>query len=187
MNIAQPKKLQVFDFDDTLFRIPTFSAIDSVNARIEYRGEPYQFYDSENSLNHRKYNIQLIGPVHEKYLECAQDPDCMQILITHRVEQLRTRINTILERAGVNMNKIFILGRVSDKSTIVNSILEKFTSINEIEIFEDSIDQIVKYQNEIKYQGRAQLNTWIVDKSKMFKVESHILLSNQHRINLKSI
>jgi hypothetical protein len=187
MDILQPTKLQVFDFDDTLFRIPTFSAIDSVNARIEYENQPYKFYDAEVSLNHRKYNIQLIEPVYTKYLEGAQDPNCMQILITHRVERLREKINFILERSNIKMSKIFILGRVSNKSEIVNNMLDQIKSINKIEIFEDSIDQIVKYQKEIKFNNRAQLDIWIVDKSKMFKLETFMLVSNQQRITLKSI
>jgi len=178
------KKLQVFDLDDTILRIPTFSAVNPNEAAIIYGENPYQFYDSPESLDYRKYNIQLIEPVYEEYLK--ERENSYQVLITHRVPEVGVEIHFILNAIDMSFNEIAMLGRKSEKSEVISNILKRIDTIEEIEIFEDSLIQIESYQRNIKLGKNQKLTFWFVDKSKIFKI-SNINLTDHKRIKLKTI
>jgi hypothetical protein len=178
------KKLQVFDLDDTLLRIPTFASVSPTESIELYGGDPYSFYDSPQSLDYNKYNIQLIEPVYEKYL--AEKGSSYQALITHRVKELGGTIDFILKSLDFDFNQISMLGRKSKKALVVNSILKEVETIKEIEIFEDSLVQINEYQQNLKLKADQTLTFWFVDKSKIFKL-GNITISEEKRINLKTI
>jgi hypothetical protein len=178
------KKLQIFDLDDTILRIPTFSALNPNIAIAEYDSNPYIFYDSAESLDYSKYNIQLIEPVYQEYLNWKGKS--YQALITHRVPELAGELADILIKIDMTFDEIKMLGRKSEKSKEVNKILEKNREIMEIEIFEDSLIQIESYQKNIKLEPHQTLTFWFVDKSKMFKI-GNINLTDHKRINLKTI
>jgi predicted RNA-binding protein len=178
------KKLQVFDLDDTILRIPTFAAISPADSIKIYNGDPYQFYDSPESLDCSKYNIQLIEPVYEKYLQ-AKD-DAHQVLITHRVGDLMEQLFFILGAVDIDFNQVSMLGRKSKKANVVNKILEQYSTIEEIEIFEDSLVQIDEYQRGLNLKPGQKLTFWFVDKSKIFKL-GNIIISEEERINLKTL
>lgn len=178
------KKLQVFDLDDTILRIPTFASINPKECIELYNEDPYRFYDSLESLDYNKYNIQLIEPVYQKYLEAKHNS--YQVLITHRVEELRNPLEFILKSLDFDFDRVEMLGRKSKKALIVNEILDKIKSIEEIEIFEDSLVQIDEYQKNLKLKNRHRVTFWFVDKSKMFKL-GNIKISEEERIKLKTI
>ena len=178
------EKLQIFDLDDTLLRIPTFAAVPPAKAKYQYLDNPYQFYDSVESLDYKKYNIQLIEPVYEKYLE-AKDSS-YQALITHRVKELYSKLKFILKALDFDFNQVEMLGRKSKKAKIVNKILDRIETIKEIEIFEDSLVQINEYQKYLKLKEGQTLTFWFVDKSKIFKL-GNITISEEKRIKLKTI
>lgn len=178
------KKLQIFDLDDTILRIPTFSAITPVESIDKYSGDPYRFYDARESLDYGKYNIQLIQPVYEEYLNSKGWSH--QVLITHRVEELNSQVSFILDAVDMQFDEKYLLGRKGHKADVVNEILAKFPQVEEVEIFEDSVDQIISYKEKIKLRPNQSLTFWFVDKSKIFKLGT-ISITESKRIKLKTV
>ena len=67
MNMQQIKVLQVFDLDETFFRMPGYTSKKSVESEGLTFSHPYDFYDHPASLCENAHNIQLIGPVYEAW------------------------------------------------------------------------------------------------------------------------
>lgn len=185
-------RLQAFDFDDTLFRIPTYTSKTHIESLGYGFGNPYEFYDHEISLDESLHNIQLISPVYDAWKEGSEDESCMQLLITHRVEGVRGAIMKVLEARKMHFDKIFILGRVTEKVDSMKEIMDLLPNLKTIEIYEDSIDQIIRYQdfgqrvNNLLYINQKpylDIKIYIVDKSKMYQIEN-VKLSDKKRIVL---
>ena len=185
-------RLQVFDFDDTLFRIPTYTSKTHIEALGYGFGNPYEFYDHEISLDESLHNIQLISPVYDAWKEGSEDESCMQLLITHRVEGVRDAVMKVLDARNMHFDKIFILGRVTEKVDSMKEIIKVLPNLETIEIYEDSIDQIIRYQefgnsyNNLLYLSKKpylNIKIYIVDKSKMYRIEN-VKLSEKTRITL---
>lgn len=185
-------RLQVFDFDDTLFRIPTYTSKIHIEALGYGFADPYEFYDHEISLDESLHNIQLIGPVYDAWKEGKEDPSCMQLLITHRVVEVEEAVMKVLDARNMSFDRIFILGRKTEKVDSMKEIIKVLPNLETIEIYEDSIDQIIRYQeffqylNELLYINNKpcpESKIYIVDKSKMYRIEN-VKLSEKKRITL---
>ena len=185
-------RLQVFDFDDTLFRIPTYTSKTHLEGLGFKFNDPYEFYDHNISLDESLHNIQLIGPVYDAWKEGKDDPSCMQILITHRVVAVEEALMKVLDARNMSFDRIFILSRKTEKVDSMKEIINILPNLKKIEIYEDSIDQIIKYQefgnrfNNLLYLSKKPylgIKIYIVDKSTMYQIEN-VQLSEKKRIVL---
>jgi hypothetical protein len=185
-------RLQVFDFDDTLFRIPTYTSKTHLEGLGFEFNDPYEFYDHNISLDESLHNIQLISPVYDAWKEGKSDPTCMQILITHRVTAVEEALMKVLDKRGMSFDKIFILSRKTEKVVSTQEVIRTLPNLVEVEVYEDSIDQIIRYQEFFNYLNdllsineKTGLNPkiYIVDKSKMYQIQN-VQLSDPRRITL---
>jgi hypothetical protein len=181
-------KLHVFDLDETLFRMPGYTSKKHSESDLLKFNTPYEFYDHPESLCEETHNIQLIAPVYECYREAALDPKQYVVLITHRVEELKNKIFSILIKRNIDFDDIFFLGRKTKKSKTLAKILDELPDLEEVHIYEDSIAQLDDYQNFFDTQQKLgismpKLTMYIVDKSKMYIIEN-ISISNEKRIKL---
>jgi hypothetical protein len=185
-------RLQVFDFDDTLFRIPTYTSKIHLEGLGYTFNDPYEFYDHNISLDETLHNIQLIGPVYDAWKEGKEDPSCMQLLITHRVVEVEEALMKVLAARNMSFDRIFILSRKTEKVDSMKEIMKVLPNLETIEIYEDSIDQIIRYQefgngyNNLLYLSKKpylNIKIYIVDKSKMYRIEN-VKLSEKKRIIL---
>jgi hypothetical protein len=190
------KELYVFDLDETFLRVPSYTTkklIEEKHPYIEFK-DPYEFYDNHLSLCDDMNHIQLIEPVFREWEIANADLSCAHALITHRVKSLKDVILSLLKKKGVSFDHNYFLGRVSEKVLIIDHLLKTEydpTLIQTIKIFEDSIDQIYRYQKwfadslnnlEIDY-SKIDIQYWIVDKARMFRI-NEIELSDKRRITL---
>jgi hypothetical protein len=182
-------ELYIFDLDETLLRVPSYTTrglIEKENPGVIF-DSPYSFYDNPLSLCDKLNNIQLIEPVFREWEEANADLDCAHVLITHRVDDLQETVIDLLKRKGVTFDYTYFLGRASSKSETVDYLLTFIydpRTITKIKIFEDSIDQIFKYQqyfNNLVYN--IDIEYWIVDKARVFKI-GDVQLSDKKRITL---
>lgn len=190
--MSNTRLLQVFDLDETFFRMPGYvgkTQVEEYGLRFDH---PYDFYDHPISLSEIVYNIQLITPVYEAWKWGKEQPDTISVLITHRVESLRDQVMAILTGRGVTFDQAFFLGRKSSKAEAVREILKQNSSIQEVRLYEDSIQQIDIYQKFFEEVNRqrdlAELpdyvyKTYIVDKSKVYRIEE-VKLSEETKIEL---
>jgi hypothetical protein len=179
--------LLVFDFDETLFRMPGYTdrfSVERLNPDLSFP-TPYSFYDHPSSMDPEIHNIQLIGPVYEDWKAASEDPNTRTILITHRTEELRPCAQRLLDMHGIKFDEMYFLGRQSEKIETLYTELEYFPEVREISIYEDSLEQLIKYQDfffEYTWQARQPkqlagalgllpnpytLNMNFVDKSKV--------------------
>jgi hypothetical protein len=185
-------RLQVFDFDDTLFRIPTYTSKIHLEGLGYTFNDLYEFYDHNISLDESLHNIQLIGPVYDAWKEGKDDPSCMQLLITHRVLEVEEALMKVLNKRDLSFDKIFILSRKTEKVDSMQEVIKTLSNLETVEIYEDSIDQIIRYQEFFQYldellhinnKKSLESKIYIVDKSKMYRIEN-VKLSEKKRITL---
>lgn len=191
-------KIFVFDFDETLFRMPGYTdrfSVERLNPELNFP-DPYSFYDHPSSMDPEIHNIQLIGPVYEDWLRASQDPEAITILITHRTEELRPCADRLLEKYGIVFDRCYFLGRTTEKILILKSELEKTPTLREISVYEDSLEQLSKYQVFFyEYVAKIQrsatslsslisLNMQFVDKSKVISLKNFVT-GESRRIELK--
>jgi len=151
--------LNVFDFDETLFRVPGFTSSEAKGK------EPYEWYDSPESLD-PKFNIRGIANV----IERTKD-DCLNYLVTHRVQATQARVIDILAEHKIRFNKTYFLGRNSKKADTVLELMRE-TDADTGTIFEDSLWEIIQYTAYFLDAGITQsVDFFFVDKSKIIKID----------------
>jgi hypothetical protein len=169
------KELNVFDFDETLFRVPNFCSKTYLEKKIPtlYFEKPYDFFDNSASLDLELFNIFAIKPSFEKFKESLSSDDSNTIIITHRTQNLKKDIISILKKFGIiNFNNIYTLGRKKSKVEILEKIIKENSSILKVNIWEDSIQQLNEYSKFNFIEKNIEVSYYFVDKSRIFKVES---------------
>lgn len=182
-------ELSIFDLDDTILRIPSYTSKKFLDTYLghNYLDTPYSFYDNQVSLDESIFDIYLIEPVVKAWEESYVDLAAASVLITHRSDKLKERILDLLAKRGIYFDKSYFLGRKLEKIEILEELLTSefdCRNLTRIKIFEDSIDQIFKYQQYFKSKNLAvDIEYWIVDKSRIFKI-SEVSLTNKQKIKL---
>jgi len=200
-------RILVFDFDETLFRMPGYTdrlSVERLYPELNFP-TPYSFYDHPTSMDPEIHNIQVIGPVYEDWKTASQDPTARTILITHRTEELRPCAQRLLDIHGIKFDTMYFLGRTCEKITILEKELSYLPDVKNIIVYEDSLEQLGKYQNfyyeytkkiyQEKYQHQSLevkdffedfifLNMQFVDKSKVIGLHE-FSTGETRRIELK--
>ena len=152
--------LNVFDFDDTLFRVPNYTVAEAKGS------EPYTWFDSSESLDQR-FNIRGISNT----VQHTGDIEAVNVLITHRVEECKDRVNELLAETGIEFDESYFLGRGSHKADTVLQILERI-SVESITIFEDTLWEVICYARILDSAKISQTVRFaFVDKSKVIYIE----------------
>jgi hypothetical protein len=130
--------------------------------------------------------------VYDAWKEGKDDPSCMQLLITHRVLEVEEALMKVLNKRDLSFDKIFILSRKTEKVDSMQEVIKTLSNLETVEIYEDSIDQIIRYQEFFQYldellhinnKKSLESKIYIVDKSKMYRIEN-VKLSEKKRITL---
>jgi hypothetical protein len=153
-------RILVFDFDETLFRMPGYTdrfSVERIRPELKFP-DPYSFYDHPSSMDPEIHNIQLIGPVYEDWKAASEDPNARVILVTHRTEELRPCAELLLKMHGIVFDTSYFLGRKSEKIFILEKELSQLPNIKEISVYEDSLEQLIKYQ-DFFYEKVTRLKT----------------------------
>jgi hypothetical protein len=161
--------LNVFDFDDTLFRIPSHTT----DRDFDLKGDVHTWYDNPVSLDFTKHKTQLI----ETVSNCAS-PTSHNIIITRRIHELNDVIRGVLRHYKVEdmFHAVFTIGHNSEKSYVLRNFLmnqyENGQSYERIEIYEDSMHQILKYKELFEPMFRTPVQYYFVDKTHLIQVDS---------------
>jgi hypothetical protein len=168
--------LKVFDFDDTLFRVPNYTASEAE------RIEPYAWFDSPESLSDR-FGIRGIKNSHDRVAETGST----SILVTHRVEACREAVMIVLEAAGLEFDEVHFLGRESAKADCVMHFVEG-TNIERITIFEDTLWEILSYALKFDEAKISQEVDFVfVDKSKIINIGWHEALALAKSVTVEKL
>lgn len=141
-------RILVFDFDETLFRMPGYTdrfSVERLYPELTFP-TPYSFYDHPTSMDPSIHNIQLIGAVYEDWKKASQEKNTRTILITHRTEELRPCAEKLLDKHEIVFDESYFLGRLSEKIQTLEKELSLLPNVKDIVIYEDSMEQLIKYQ-----------------------------------------
>jgi hypothetical protein len=153
-----PKHINIFDFDDTMFRTQNF-------ASLEPKGKTmYEWYDSERSLS-PDFHIPTIENVVEK-TRLNGNPN---YLITHRKLVNKEQVLRLLSEQGCNFTEVFFCERDGDKADVLKQILSENPTIESVTIYEDSISELTKYAAVLS-GSKLQVTIFFVDKTKIFEL-----------------
>jgi hypothetical protein len=149
--------LNVFDFDETLFRVPNYTCKEATGM------EPYEWFDNPTSLD-SEFNIK---PITNTIL-AAQRETAINCLITHRKSTCSQAVERLLKENGITMNLSYFLGRADSKAQKVKATLIDNPEIQTVTIYEDTIWEIMKYVKYFtEYPMSVKINFVFVDKSKV--------------------
>jgi len=187
MLMTKTTKISVFDLDETVVRMPSYAArkqVELLTSNSQSFPTPYSFYDDPISMDRSIHNIQFVSPVLEDWRQSSYDASSRTILITHRTEELRPCVELVLGPAGLEFDAIYCLGRVTEKFDTLAKELEENPSINEISIYEDTLEQIIKYRSGFDRMGKGyDVRFYFVDKAKVYRLQDFKVGENR-RIQL---
>lgn len=190
-------RLNIYDFDDTLFRVGTFAGYRALPKKFheEVKQHPYNFYDHPESLNEDHFEINLIQNISEDLYEESGKDHSYNMLVTHRVEQVRPQVEALLRKHNLfdKFDSVFFLGRKSPKSRVMEFMIDKYPNLGTIRVFEDSISQAIDYFDKFKKVNveRAQRDLAAINCKVVFVGHSRIVEINdiefgeKQRVNLK--
>jgi hypothetical protein len=172
--MSEITKISVFDLDETIVRMPSYTASKHVEALILGHSKfptPYSFYDNPISMDRTIHNIQFISPVIDDWRLSVHNASSRTILITHRTEELRPHVERVLSPAGLEFDAMYCLGRATEKFDTLVKELEENPSINEISIYEDTLEQIINYRAGFERLSKFyDVRFYFVDKSKVYRL-----------------
>ena len=174
MLMTEITKISVFDFDETIVRMPSYTASKQVERATDGAHKfptPYSFYDHPLSLDRSLHNIQFISPVLDDWRLSVHDQSSKTMLITHRIEELKYDVKKVLSTSGLGFDAYYYLGRVTEKFDTLLKELEENPSISQVNIYEDTLEQIIKYKEGFESISKSyDVRFYFVDKAKVFRL-----------------
>ena len=160
--------LNVYDFDDTLFRIPSH-----IQAPKDFDiSDIHYWYDHPRSLDDDQYIIQLIRTTADTLYQSYGKLDVKNILITRRIPELEPQIKYLLDKYDLRFDEINLIGHESHKIHSLMRNIKMGTGLKEVNIYEDSLYQVYEYHaflNNIA-DNIMKFNYFFVDKTHLLQV-----------------
>ena len=143
-------KYKIFDLDNTLFRSPVVAAAGFIPNEIPDSMKPLKdnfnkWWDHPISFDERLLTPGL-DSVHEKVIEAYNDKDSYSILITHRIPEMRDVIVKLLQKFKLGFDLVIVCKNTIKKPDILLRKHPEFKNATEVEVYEDSIKQILDYR-----------------------------------------
>ena len=149
------KNLYVFDHDSTLMDVPEKTE-ENKQKWSDYYGKPYPYigwWSKFESLDTDVFDIKPIESVYKEYLKAKQDDDGMVVLLTSRLPKFKEVFLEILGKFNITFDKYLFKSFNKEKSERIDELLEKYPTIEYIEIWDDRQVEIDLY------------NEWAITKS----------------------
>lgn len=158
--MQENKHLNVFDFDETLFRVPNYTVSEAKGIA------PYDWFDSVESLDER-FGIRGIANT----ISRVNEPGQSSILVTHRVKECESSVIELLKANGLEFDAVYFLGRGSHKASTVLEAIDG-TCIESITVYEDTLWEIISYARIFEDAKISQDVKFVfVDKSKLIYID----------------
>lgn len=156
--------LNVFDFDDTLFRIPAHTT----DINFDLKGNVHTWYDDPVSLDFTKHRVQLIQSV----ADSMKLDECRNIIITRRIPEMLPSILALLKHYDLTLvDRVYTIGHKGNKyKTLEQHCYDSRGVYGEplfewINIFEDSLFQVLEYQQNLNPAIEQNTGYYFVDKT----------------------
>lgn len=159
----KPKEhINVFDFDETLYRVPGFTCAEAVGKK------PYEWFDDPKSLENRETIFPILNTIEKTWGENSKYEN---YLITHRVLACKDAILKLLDKSACLFHRVYFLGREESKAMKLLEILDMNPQAKSLTIYEDSMWEIIQYAQILADEApELEINFVFVDKSKVIKL-----------------
>ena len=147
------KKLLIFDFDGTLIdtKWNTLKQLYKEKTGVEWK--IVGFRRNPESLRDDLFDFQLINETYQDYLSYKGGNDNLKVLLTGRQETLRPQVEHLLNKFDLKFDKVLLnpgfLDTFAFKLREINKLIKEYDSIEEIEIWEDRVDHLIKFKEHI--------------------------------------
>lgn len=154
-------KLSIFDFDGTLISTPL--PIDGKLTYLEKKGESWPhrgWWGQGLSLDMDIFEMPVIEDVIASYEKEKLNSNTGLIVLTGRLEGLRTEVKAILDAKGLEFDEIHLNtgGRTENvKMRTISKLLKKFPEVTQVEAWDDRIEHIPifeKFGEDLVKSGR---------------------------------
>lgn len=170
-------KISVFDFDQTL--VNTATPEHGKSKYEEKTGKPWPYegwWGRKESLDLDIFDMPVIDLVISDYHLEKQREDTLVVMLTGRMVKLSTEVKKILDAKGLEFDEYhYNRGGATEVSKIktMESLLEKYPDINEIQCWDDRLEHIPIFEQ----WGKEQC---LSGRLKNFSVT--VVVSNNHQI-----
>lgn len=157
------KRLAVFDFDGTLMNSPEKEV--GIPQWEKVKGQPYPYkgwWGRRESLDTDVFDIRPYPKVLAQLEKEKATPDTQVIILTSRMEKLRSEVEKILNMNGIVVDDVILKRGDEDKGDVILKIERYNQDLKEIVVYDDytnrdagKIAEFTKIKNqlspEIKY------------------------------------
>lgn len=142
------KRLAVFDMDGTLIDTPM-----PEQGKImweKHYGQKYPYlgwWGRPESLDLNVFDIVPFQSVKHQLDKEIATHDTFVIILTSRMEKLRTQVQAILDKNDISVDKLDMKRAEGDKGIKVLRYVQQFPDLVEINVYEDRDTDIQSYEN----------------------------------------
>jgi hypothetical protein len=150
-------KLDVFDFDSTLVETPTMSDENKQKWADYYEVDKWPYiawWTRKESLDLNVFDIPTNPEIIKAYKKSKNEPDTLTIMLTGRVITLEPQVKDILSKYGLTFDGYFFKeGGLTEHSKMQHmaNMLDKYPTIDSIEMWDDRIEHIPKFERWGRY------------------------------------
>lgn len=178
------RRLSVYDFDGTL--INTFSPEEGKPMWEKYYGKKFEhkgWWGRPESLDTEVFDIKPFPNVLAKLQEDMADPNTTTIILTSRMEKLRSQLENILKLNGIKVDELITKNGADDKGDVILKIERYNKDLKEIVVYDDFAgmmpDKIVEYTKiRDKLPADIQYNIFRVNNNEITLLEAENKLLN---------
>ena len=148
--MATITKLAVFDFDSTIVNTPLPD-----EGRITYKAKTGQewphkgWWGQADSLDIDIFDMPVVDHVVADYQRERANPNTLTVLLTGRMSKLGDLVKRVLDSKNLHFDEYhFNTGGSTDvvKINTLNSLLDKYPSVEVVELSDDRLDHIPKFE-----------------------------------------
>jgi len=150
-------KISIFDFDGTLMNTP--HPEEGKKQWEEFTGEKYPhvgWWSKPESLDDAVFDIQPIQSTVSDYKKEINDPNTLVIMLTGRLPHQAEQIEELLSLHNIYFDEYHYKGNgdtLNSKLNTIQSLLNRFPSVNEIEMWEDREPHAIEFDRWGKEKG----------------------------------
>jgi hypothetical protein len=115
--------LYLFDFDDTIAKLPYEECID--------------YMETSESLNPKEHQFKIIEKTKKDYQKAVSDENGLVFLLSNRSVTVKKPLKKLLDKLNFKFEDLLLVDKNRSKADRITKILKKHPEIKEVHLWED--------------------------------------------------